>query len=106
VTSQGSAYGRFRKSLERGTLNLAIKAAAELQAVTLRDALELCFLLAEKEDVRYPRAARRWLARFAEECAASLADAQIAGAALAKLEQEPQSPVARDTLRRLLELPM
>src|SRR5512133_2156829 len=52
VRSQGSAYGRFRKSLERGTVNLAIEAAAELPAVTLRDALELCLLLAEKEDAR------------------------------------------------------
>lgn len=46
VTSQGSAHGRFRHALNRGQVNFALEAAAELPAVALDEALELCELLA------------------------------------------------------------
>ena len=100
VTSQGSAYGRFRRSLQTANPNLALAAAAELPSVTLADALDLCLLLADCGDPRFSRAAGRWLARFAQETPEVAASMQ-AGAALAKLEVDPHCPVARSTLRAL-----
>ena len=41
VTSQGSAYGRFRRALDGGNVTIALAAAAELDWVSLPDALEL-----------------------------------------------------------------
>jgi hypothetical protein len=105
VASQGSAYGRFRKSLDRAQVNFALEAARELETVSLADALELCQLLATAGDSRYQAAARRWLGRFLEEKGASLNETLIANAALAELGERPNSPLARDTLEQLLEPP-
>jgi hypothetical protein len=41
VTSQGSPYGRFRRGLDTGNTTIALAAAAELQSVSLTDALQL-----------------------------------------------------------------
>jgi hypothetical protein len=67
VTSQGSAYMRFRRALDRGNVTEALSAAAELQFVGLAEALELTLLLADGEDARYERAAVRWHVRFVYE---------------------------------------
>jgi hypothetical protein len=67
VTSQGSAFMRFRRALDRGNVTEALSAAGELQFVGLAEALELTLLLADREDPRYERAALRWHARFAYE---------------------------------------
>ena len=40
MTSQGSAYGRFRRALDTGNPAIALAAAAELDFVSLPDALE------------------------------------------------------------------
>jgi hypothetical protein len=61
VTSQGSAYGRFRRALDTGNANLA--AAADLEHVGLADALELLLLMLESEPSRFERAALRWHGR-------------------------------------------
>jgi hypothetical protein len=103
VTSQGSPHGRFRHALDRGQVNFALEAAAELPTVTLADALELCELLATAGDERYAAAARRWVARFADEKRPSMNELLIAGAALAELGERPDSAVARDTLEQLIE---
>ena len=103
VTSQGSTHGRFRRALDRGQINFALEAAAELPNVALDEALQLCALLASTGDERFLAAARRWLARFAEEKRPSLNELQIAGAALAELGTNPDSAIARDTLQQLLE---
>jgi hypothetical protein len=59
VTSQGSAYPRFRRALDRGNVTDALSAASELQFVGLAEALEFTLLLAEGEEARYERAALR-----------------------------------------------
>jgi hypothetical protein len=41
VTSQGSAYKRFRRALDRGNITEALSAASELGFVGLNEALEL-----------------------------------------------------------------
>jgi hypothetical protein len=48
VTSQGSAYVRFRRALDRGNVTEALSAGAELDHVGLNEALELCLLLRDK----------------------------------------------------------
>ena len=57
MKSQGSAYGRFRRALDRGNMLGAMSAAAELDHVRLGEALELVLLLAADEDrARFVRA--------------------------------------------------
>lgn len=51
------------------TGNLAVidAAARELPTLDLRDALRILILMARHADVRYPRAAARWVARATAE---------------------------------------
>ena len=67
VISQGSAYSRFRRALDRGNVLEALSAAAELRHVSLVDALALVLLLARKDLPRFQRAALRWHARYCHE---------------------------------------
>ncbi len=67
MTSQGHPYAIFRRALERGNLAVAWAAAAELQVVSLADALALCLLVREREPAKFPRLALRWHARFCAE---------------------------------------
>jgi hypothetical protein len=66
VTSDGSAYARFRRALDTGNLTLVRAAAAELPHVDLADALQVCWLLREEPDA-YEKAVIRWLGRFCLE---------------------------------------
>jgi hypothetical protein len=66
VTSQGSAYGRFRRALDGGNLTVARAAATELDFVSLPDALEIVLLLVD-ERTRFRRAALRWYARYCSD---------------------------------------
>jgi hypothetical protein len=66
VTPQGSAYGRLRRALDTGNPTIALAAAAELDFVSLPDALELVLLLVE-DPRRFRRAALRWHARYCNE---------------------------------------
>lgn len=86
VSIKGSSYARFRRSLEVGT-PLAIRAAAaELHRIELGDALRITLVLRVREPASYPRAAARWLARFALEVpGVQLADVQLAAAGLAAI---------------------
>src|SRR5947209_593419 len=67
VTSDGSAYTRFRRALEIGNELLVLAAARELPRVGLEDALRICLVLRDGDPDRYERAAVRWLGRFALE---------------------------------------
>ena len=67
MTSQGSAYARFRRALATKNLTVIRAAAAELPQVRLDDALEVCVLLRDREPQRYEAAAVRWIARFCVE---------------------------------------
>jgi hypothetical protein len=66
VTSQGSAYGRLRRALDIRNPTIALAAAAELDFVSLPDALELVLLLVD-DPKRFRRAALRWHARYCGE---------------------------------------
>jgi hypothetical protein len=67
MTSDGTAYGRFRRALRMGNLAQVRAAAAELPQVGLDDALAVVLLMDEHDDERYERAAVRWLARLVAE---------------------------------------
>jgi hypothetical protein len=66
VTSQGSAYARFRRALDGGNATTALAAATELNYVGLSDALELVLLLVD-DPGKFRRAALRWHARYCAE---------------------------------------
>jgi hypothetical protein len=102
VRSTGHGYSHFRRALDRRQVDAALAAAADLPALSLDDALDLCELLASKGDRRYPQAARRWLARFAAERKPSLADLGIATDALDSLSDESSCHIALKTLRGLI----
>jgi len=99
MTSQGSAYARFRRALKTGNLTLIRNAAAELPRVELGDALEVCVAIRQAEPERFERAALRWLARFCvERGGVTLAQVQAAAWAFDNITDEP---AALETLQRL-----
>lgn len=69
--SEGSHHGpadnRLSHALRDGDLDRALTASRELPRVGLHDAAKLLYLMARNRDQRYPRAAARWLSRFAAE---------------------------------------
>jgi hypothetical protein len=66
VTSQSSPYTRFRRALDSRNATVAYATAAELDFVSLPDALELVLLLVG-DPKRFRRAALRWHARYCAE---------------------------------------
>jgi hypothetical protein len=66
VTSQGSAYVRFRRALDSRNATVALATATELDFISLPDALELVLLLVDDQR-RFRRAALRWHARYCAE---------------------------------------
>jgi hypothetical protein len=63
VNAQGSTYGRLCRALDTGNPTIALAAAAELDYVSLPDALEIVVLLVD-EPRKFRRAALRWHARY------------------------------------------
>ncbi|MTD43132.1 hypothetical protein GKE82_02120 [Conexibacter sp. W3-3-2] len=91
MTSNGSAYARFRRALQSGNLTLVRTAAAELPNVSLDDALHVCVLLRDREPERYERAAVRWIARFCvERRDVSIEDVDQASQAFALMREDPE----------------
>jgi hypothetical protein len=76
----------------------------ELGQLTVEEALRLRFLYAEKEPIKFERAALRWLARYvAAGKAVSLLKAQLALSALAELragEREAAAKLLTELVRR------
>jgi hypothetical protein len=67
VTAQGHPRAIFQSAVELGNLVIAEATARELGSLTLEEALRLVFLYAEKEPIKFERAALRWLARYVTE---------------------------------------
>jgi hypothetical protein len=74
VTSQGSAYGRFRRALDGGNPMIALAEARELDFIGLVVALELVLLLVDEP--RRSAEALRWHARYCREVVRSRAMTQ------------------------------
>jgi hypothetical protein len=96
VTAQGHPRSIFKRAVERGNLVMAEATARELGHLTLDEALQLVFLYAEKEPIKYERAALRWLARYVTEGkGVSLLKAQLALAALSELRTGSREAAAK-----------
>jgi hypothetical protein len=70
--------------------------------LTLGDALPLCVVLADRDPTRYPRAAARWLGRYAFEASeVTLEEVQLVASALAALPASPNLalPLLRGLVR-------
>jgi len=76
-------------------------AAAELDSITLADALLILELISEREPDIYDRAAARWLGRYLlEHQEAGLKQAEIAVAALEQLPEQSATVEVLDRLTR------
>jgi hypothetical protein len=104
VTSQGSAYGRLRRALDRGNTLAAMSAAAELDHVGLGDALELLLLLADDQDrERFERAVIRWHARYCQQARDVTPTEGQAVLALLAMLSGPRRPQASCALAQLCD---
>jgi hypothetical protein len=91
VSDAGSAYSRFQRALTTGNLTIIRAAAAELPAIRLGDALQVCVLLRDREPERYERAAVRWIGRFCvERPDVTLEDVDHARAAFQIMRRDPE----------------
>jgi hypothetical protein len=101
IASLGAA---FQRAVQQRNVLGAEAAARQLGQLTLDNALRLLFLYAEKEPLKYDRAALRWLGRYVTEGkAVSLFKAQLALAALAELragEREAAAKLLSELARR------
>src|SRR4051794_32243473 len=89
VSIKGHPYRWFATALKRRDLAGAKAAAAELDHVTLTDALSIVVLMAECGDRALDRAAARWLARLvAEHRAVGLGELRHALTALESLARD------------------
>jgi hypothetical protein len=101
MTSEGSAYARFRRGLVSGNVTLVMASAAELPQLSLYDALAVCLILLD--DPRAGRAIARWHARWVADAspAASVEEAQLVLSALNALRFSVEA--AADTLLAVFE---
>jgi hypothetical protein len=101
MTSQGSASGRFTRAIAQKNVRGAEIAAKEMGGLSLIYALDYVVLLAELQPERAQAAAIRWHGRLElETVALSLAESQLALAALASLVAGDHD--SAEILRRLL----
>jgi hypothetical protein len=91
VTSDGSAYSRFRRALLTGNMSLVNAAARELPHVALDDALRILRVMAAKQDPRFDRAAARVAARAIHELGLGLAEARYVLALVEALAGSPDT---------------
>lgn len=96
MTAQGHPRAIYARAIEHGNLVLAEATAREVGNLTLEEALRLLFLYAEKDPVRYERAALRWLTRYMRDGNdVTLLKAQLAASALAELRAGERAHAAR-----------
>ena len=103
MTSDGSALTRFERPVKIGNPNIVLAAAHELpKPMLLRDALRVVLVFAVAAPERFPAAAARFGARLISERRLSVAEAQLAFAALQTLAGPDREPGA-EALCALLE---
>jgi hypothetical protein len=98
----GEAISQFRSAIDRVDADAALRAAGEIRNISLRDSLELVRVLARAADPRLDAAARRWLELVSRHKGISLADVQLASAAMGILAVDPDSERAWETLTALV----
>ena len=102
VSRQGTALATFRIAIEKADADKAMQAVGEMEIVSARDSLELCRLLAVKDDPRFDRAATRWLEVLSRSAGVGLPDLQLASSAMAVLAIDPDSEQAWGVLTGLI----
>jgi hypothetical protein len=82
----GSPYAAFQRAMRAGNVTLAPAEARDLPKLNVAGSLALLLLIAEKDPRLYERAAVRWAGRFLLERQPTLADVELALAALGQRE--------------------
>jgi hypothetical protein len=96
MTAQGHPRAIFSRAIEQGNLVMAEQVAREVTNLTLEEALRLLFLYAEKDPIRFEKAALRWLCMYvAKGEAVTLLKVQLAATALAELRGVERAHAAR-----------
>jgi hypothetical protein len=96
LSTKGSSYANFQRSLQTRKLSIVLPAAAELAWINLVDSLEILTLMAQEGDPRFERAAARWVGRLLTETPPmTLREARWV---VAMVEQLPR---CRESLHRL-----
>jgi hypothetical protein len=97
VGSQIASLGAdFHRAVQQGNLMRAEAAARQLGQLPIDQELKLLFLYAEKETIKFERAALRWPTRYATEGkAVSLLNAQLGLSALAELRAGEREAAAK-----------
>ncbi|HEU4976721.1 MAG TPA: hypothetical protein VFT50_16625 [Baekduia sp.] len=91
MSNAGSPYSRFQRALRTGNLTIIRAAAAELPAIRLDDALQVCVVLRDREPASYERAAVRWIGRYCvERPDVTLEDVDHARAAFTIMRRDPE----------------
>jgi hypothetical protein len=103
LTSKGSIVGQLQRALAKRDVLAVRSLAGELPSVPLSVAAEITVLLLEREPESYAPAARRLLARLAEERAMPLRQLADVTAFLAELEASPAPMAASKALVSLVE---
>jgi hypothetical protein len=101
MTSKGSITGQLQRALAAGDVLAVRSLAGELPEVPLPTATEITLLFLEREPESYAPAARRLLARLADERVVALRRLADVAALLAELEGDPAMR-ARETLLHLV----
>lgn len=103
MTAQGSPHSRFQRAARSGNPTLTIAAAAELEHVTLAEALQVCLVLIGAGDPRAPTALTRWLGRYCLEHRPSADEANLVLAALQALAGSARA-AAGEALAELFDM--
>lgn len=105
LTSKGSNTGQLQRALKKRDVLALRSLAGELSTVPLPIAAEITVLLLEKEPESYAPAARRLLARLAEERAIPLCQLADVAAILAELGADPTPAQSGYRLVSLVKAP-
>jgi hypothetical protein len=103
LTSKGSIVGQLQRAIAKRDVLAVRSLAGELPSVPLPIAAEITVLLLEREPEAYAPAARRLLARLAEERAVPLRQLADVAGFLADLEASPAPLAASKALVALVE---
>jgi hypothetical protein len=103
LTSKGSIVGQLQRALAKRDVLAVRSLAGELPSVPLPFAAEITVLLLEREPESYAPAARRLLARLAEERALPLRRLADVAGFLADLEASPVPIASSKALVSLVE---
>ena len=102
MTAQGRPHARFMRALASRNPTLVVAAAAELERLSLADALAVTLVFLPADPGRFERASVRWHARWCLETSPRADEAGLALAALRALPG-PARQAGAEALSELLE---